>query len=348
MALSLVTVVDDAHSFIYSLKNAAPSQLTTSLAFYDGLHSVNGGDETNRKQHYGSMVNFYYDVATAFYEYAWGPSFHFASRLYGETFRESIKRHEHYIALHLGLKPGMKVLDIGCGIGGPLREIASFSGASITGVNNNDHQIKRGIMLNQQHGLTHLCDFLKADFMKIPLLDNSYDAIYNLEACCHAPDLVSLYKELYRLLKPGQLVAGFDWCMTKNYDPQSSTHKAIKAEIEYGNGLPCIRSTAEYIQALKDAGFQIVREEDKAEVAHIPWYEPLNPQRLSIASFRTTGIGRYLGRKLLWMMECSRIVPKGSLEVSQLLERSGNGLLMGGRLKIFTPIYFYLAQKPHT
>ncbi|KAI5057579.1 hypothetical protein GOP47_0027981 [Adiantum capillus-veneris] len=341
------TVAEEAKSFISTLKNGPSHDLTTALAVYEGLHTLHGGDESSRKQHYDSMVNFYYDVATAFYEYAWGPSFHFASRLYGETFQESIKRHEHYIALHLGLKPGMKVLDVGCGIGGPLREIANFSGASITGLNNNGNQIKRGIVLNQQFGLTHLCDFLKADFMQIPMPDDSYDAIYNLEACCHAPDLVSLYKELYRVLKPGQCLAGFDWCMTKHYDPQSSIHKSIKAEIEYGNGLPDIRTTTEYMQALKDAGFQILMEEDKAEVAHVPWYEPLNPQRLSISTFRTTGLGRFLGRKLLWMMELSHLVPKGSLEVSQLLERSGHGLLLGGRLKIFTPIYFFLAQKPH-
>ncbi|OAY80811.1 Cycloartenol-C-24-methyltransferase 1, partial [Ananas comosus] len=71
-------------------------------------------------------VNKYYDLATSFYEYGWGESFHFAHRWKGESLRESIKRHEHFLALQLGLKRGMKVLDVGCGIGGPLREIARF------------------------------------------------------------------------------------------------------------------------------------------------------------------------------------------------------------------------------
>uniref|UniRef100_A0A453J544 SAM-dependent methyltransferase Erg6/SMT-type domain-containing protein n=1 Tax=Aegilops tauschii subsp. strangulata TaxID=200361 RepID=A0A453J544_AEGTS len=54
-------------------------------------------------------VNKYYDLATSFYEYGWGESFHFAHRWNGESLRESIKRHEHFLALQLELKPGMKV-----------------------------------------------------------------------------------------------------------------------------------------------------------------------------------------------------------------------------------------------
>jgi sterol 24-C-methyltransferase len=41
-------------------------------------------------------VNKYYDLATSFYEYGWGESFHFAHRYKWETLRESIVRHEHY------------------------------------------------------------------------------------------------------------------------------------------------------------------------------------------------------------------------------------------------------------
>lgn len=63
----------------------------------------------------------------------WGTSFHFAHRVKGESHEASIKRHEHYLALKLRLEAGHKVLDVGCGVGGPLREIAMFSGAAVTG-----------------------------------------------------------------------------------------------------------------------------------------------------------------------------------------------------------------------
>ena len=56
-----------------------------------------------------------------------GQSFHFATRYKTESFHESILRHEYFLASHLNVKPGEKVLDVGCGVGGPLRNIARFT-----------------------------------------------------------------------------------------------------------------------------------------------------------------------------------------------------------------------------
>ncbi|KAF5738384.1 Cycloartenol-C-24-methyltransferase -like protein [Tripterygium wilfordii] len=130
---------------------------------YEKYHVHYGGDEKDRKENYTDMVNKYYDLVTSFYEFGWGESFHFAPRWKGESLPESIKRHEHFLALQLGLKPGQKVLDVGCGIGGPLREIARFSSTSVTGLNNNEYQISRGKVLNRVAGVEQTCDFIKAE-----------------------------------------------------------------------------------------------------------------------------------------------------------------------------------------
>jgi len=100
-------------------------------------------DEDSRKKNYGSMVSRYYDIVTDFYEYGYGESFHFAPRHSKETRSQSIARFEHLLALKLELKEGMKVLDIGCGVGGPLREISRFSGANIIGLNISEYQVKK-------------------------------------------------------------------------------------------------------------------------------------------------------------------------------------------------------------
>mmetsp|Transcript_14243 Transcript_14243/g.15366 ORF Transcript_14243/g.15366 Transcript_14243/m.15366 type:complete len:182 (-) Transcript_14243:161-706(-) len=76
----------------------------------------------------------YYNLATDFYLYGWGHSFHFATRFAGESLEDSIVRHEHFLSGKLGLKPGDKVADLGMGVGGPLRSIQRFSNADITGV----------------------------------------------------------------------------------------------------------------------------------------------------------------------------------------------------------------------
>ena len=107
----------------------------------------------------------YYNLATDLYEYGWGQSFHFARYSVGEPFYQAIARHEHYLAAQIGIKEGMKVLDVGCGVGGPAREIAKFTGAHITGLNNNDYQIERATQYAVKEKLSTQLKFVKGDFM---------------------------------------------------------------------------------------------------------------------------------------------------------------------------------------
>eukprot|EP00898_Chlorokybus_atmophyticus_P008219 jgi/Chlat1/8399/Chrsp80S07829 len=324
---------------------------------YQKYHSSFGGSVDARKAQYADMVNKYYDLATSFYEYGWGESFHFAHRQQGESLRESIKRHEHYLALRLALRPGMQVVDVGCGVGGPLREIAAFSGASIVGLNNNAYQITRGQAINERMGRDRLCSFLKADFMNIPVEDGTYDAAYQIEATCHAPDAVGVYKEIHRVLKPGSLFAGYEWCMTEEYNPADEHHRTLKADIELGNGLPDIRTTKECFAALRAAGFEasaipsrcqmsVEHSEDLALTAQVPWYQPLAPSLFSWSGFRLTTPGRFLTRNLVFLLEKARLAPAGSSQVSQFLERGADALVAGGRANIFTPMFFFVARKP--
>ncbi|XP_062212774.1 cycloartenol-C-24-methyltransferase 1-like isoform X2 [Phragmites australis] len=295
---------------------------------------------------YTDLVNKYYDLATSFYEYGWGDSFHFAGRWAGETFRESIKRHQHFIALQLGLKKGMKALDVGCGIGGPLIEIARLSSARITGLNNNDYQISRGKELIFSAGLSEQCNFVKGDFMKMPITDNTFDAAYALQATCHAPDVQGVYKEIYRVLKPGQYFALDEWCMTDRFDPNNAKHLAIKAEIELGDGLPDIRTTRQCVQAMKDAGFEVIFAKDLAEDFPCPWYQPMDPSHFSLTSFQCTRAGRFITRAFLNTLEFLRIAPAGSMRVYHFLQTASEGLLKGGREGIFTGTFFVLGRKP--
>ncbi|XP_058073696.1 cycloartenol-C-24-methyltransferase-like isoform X2 [Magnolia sinica] len=322
-------------------------EVLSAVHQYERCHVGFGGDEEARKADYTDMVNKYYDLVTSFYEYGWGESFHFAARWKGESLGESIKQHEHFLALQLGLKPGMKVLDVGCGIGGPQREIARFSSTVITGLNNNEYQISRGTELNRLARVDESCNFVKADFMKMPFCDDSFDAIYAIEATCHAPDVLGCYKEIYRVLKPGQCFAAYEWCMTDSFDPNNKNHQKIKAEVELGNGHPDIRSMEQCLDALKLAGFEVLWEKDLATDSPVPWYLPLDASHFSLSSFRLTALGRFITRYMVKALEHVGLAPEGSERVSSFLERAAEALVEGGRKEIFTPMYFFLAQKPH-
>ncbi|KAL5986567.1 Cycloartenol-C-24-methyltransferase [Asimina triloba] len=327
--------------FLLSVKGSSHA-----LLWYEKYHVYYGGEEEARKANYTDMVNKYYDLVTSFYEFGWGESFHFAPRWRGESLRESIKRHEHFLALQLKLKPGMKVLDVGCGIGGPLREIARFSSTSVTGVNNNEYQISRGTELNRVAGVDKTCDFVKADFMKMPFSDNSFDSVYAIEATCHAPDALGCYREIFRVLKPGQYFGAYEWCMTDSFDPKNENHQKIKAEIEIGDGLPDIRTTRQCLESLKLAGFEVVWEKDLAVDSPLPWYLPLDRSHFSLSSFRLTAVGRFITRNMVKGLEFLGLAPEGSQRVSSFLEQAAEGLVEGGRKEIFTPMYFFLARKP--
>lgn len=324
------------------------SQVLSAVDKYEKYHARYGGKEEERKAEYNDMANKYYDLVTSFYEYGWGESFHFARRWKGESLREGMKRHEHFITSQLALRPGMKVLDVGCGIGGPLREIARFSSTSITGLTNNEYHIKRGEELNRIAGVDKTCNFVKADFMRMPFSSDTFDAAFAIDATCHAPDACECYKEIYRVLKPGQYFAAYEWCMTDSFDPNNEEHQKIKAEIEIGNGLPDIRLTRQIIEALERAGFEVIWEKDLSPDSYIPWYAPMDKNRLSLSNFRTTALGRWITTIMVKALEGVGLAPEGSLRVKKFLEQAAEGLYEGGRREILTPMYFFVARKPES
>ena len=76
--------------FFRSLGGGAKRQ--ARIDGYDAQHAADAAD--GRNANYGDLVDSYYDLATDFYEWGWGTSFHFADRRANETFKQSMARHE--------------------------------------------------------------------------------------------------------------------------------------------------------------------------------------------------------------------------------------------------------------
>ena len=317
---------------------------TDYLAFHD---EDAGGSLAARRAHYARMVNNYYHLVTDFYEFGWGQSFHFAPRHCGESLIASIARHEFFLASRLGLRPGMRVLDVGCGIGGPMRAIARFSGATIVGINNNDYQVTRGIALTRAAGLAHLCSHVKGDFMAIQPADGLYDAVYAIEASCHAPDTAELFRVLASVMKPGALFASYEWCLTPRFDSADAEHRAIKRGIEEGHALPDLPGFDVVHDALAKAGLELLDARDLAAESDpdTPWYEPLAAP-FALRGFHHSRAGRRFTNLAVRALELARVAPRGSAAVSTFLNAAAEAIVRGGLTGVFTPMYYVLARKP--
>lgn len=110
----------------------------------------------------------YYDLVTDFYEEGWAQSFHFCRFGAGETLLQALARHEHYLAYKIKIDESMTVLDVGCGVGKPARQIATFTGCNVVGLNNNAYQVERATAHAAREGLSSKVSFVKGNFMVRP------------------------------------------------------------------------------------------------------------------------------------------------------------------------------------
>ena len=316
--------------------------------YEDFFPDYGDGGREKRTQDYRGFINLYYDLASDFYEWGWGPSHHFAWRAVNESFAASLVRHEHYLANALSLRSGMRVADIGCGLGGPLREIARASGASIVGININEYQFERAGRYAQAAGLGHLADFVVGDFMDMDVPDGTFDAVYSMEATPCAPEKPGAFREIFRVLKPGACFAGYEYCLTDRFDPEDRRHLEIKHNIEKGAGPVTIAVPGEINDALREVGFEILETRDLATQSPpgIPWYEPLAGSGMSLAGFRRSKFGRALVQWMLRLLAAARVAERGTADVNRVLNLAADGLAEAGRLRIFTPMYFVLVRKP--
>lgn len=311
-------------------------------------------DENARLDNYKDLTHHYYNLVTDFYEYGWGSLFHFSRYYPGEAFRQATARHEHYLASRMGITEDMKVLDVGCGVGGPGREICRFTDCQIVGLNNNDYQIERAQHYAEKYKLADKLLYMKGDFMQMDFADETFDAVYAIEATVHAPVLEGVYGEIFKVLKPGGVFGVYEWVMTDEYDESNPEHRRIAYGIEIGDGIPKMYKTEVAREALKNVGFEIELEKDLADKDdEIPWYYPLAGdwkyvQNLSdvFTIFRTLWLGRRVTTGAVGIMEKIGLAPKGSVQVTDALEEAAVYLVEGGKQKLFTPMMLFIARKP--
>ncbi|TRY80587.1 hypothetical protein TCAL_11633 [Tigriopus californicus] len=159
----------------------------------------------------------------------------------------------------LALKPGMKVLDIGCGTGGSAFFLARKFGVHVLGVDlsSNMLSIAEDHKLEMEPEVQERESFKKLDATKATFPDEHFDLMYSRDAIMHIAEKEKLYSNIFKWLKPGGQVLVSEYIHGKNHPNHPQEY--IDYIIDRGYQL---LTASDYGDVLKKVGFTDVHAED--------------------------------------------------------------------------------------
>ncbi len=164
-----------------------------------------------------------------------------------------------------GITPGMRVLDIGGGLGGPARTLASEFGCTVEVLDLTEEFCRAGEALTVRTGLDDRVSFRHGDALEMPYPDACFDAAWMQHSSMNIPDTERLYREIHRILRPGgrlalhEILAG----------PVSPIHLPVPWARD--PTLSHLRSPEKVRALLEDAGFEELAMLDETAPA-LRWY----------------------------------------------------------------------------
>ncbi|SHH47632.1 class I SAM-dependent methyltransferase [Marivita hallyeonensis] len=161
----------------------------------------------------------------------------------------------------LQLREGDQVLDLGSGLGGPARFVASTTGAHVTGIDLTPEFVETARVLTEWAGLTDRVRFLEGSVLDLPLDTASIDAAYMIHVGMNIADKTALATEVRRVLKPNGSFAIYDVMQVRDGQMDFPVPWAARPE------LSALASPETYEAALKSVGFDIVDRIDRTAFA---------------------------------------------------------------------------------
>lgn len=108
------------------------------------------------------------------------------------------------------LRPGMRILDAGCGIGGTARCLAAEHGCEVVGIDLTPEFVRIAGDLTRRMGLAQKCSFVTGSVLELPFSDTAFDGAVSFHVAMNIEDRDRFYGEIARVLQPGAQFCIFD------------------------------------------------------------------------------------------------------------------------------------------
>ncbi len=162
----------------------------------------------------------------------------------------------------LALDKGATIADLGAGIGGAARLAASEYGCTVRGVDLTPEYCELANRLSARVGLGDKVHIEAGDACATPYTASSFDTVYTMHVSMNIEDKLALYREAYRLLKPGGRFGLYDVMAGENTAPLTfPVPWATTADASH------LISAADAGDLLNEAGFEVTQTIDRKDYA---------------------------------------------------------------------------------
>jgi sarcosine/dimethylglycine N-methyltransferase len=155
----------------------------------------------------------------------------------------------------LRVEPWMTVLDVGSGLGGPARQIARTSGATVLGVDITPAYVEAARTLTRAAGQDSQITFVCSDIAALERTD--FDAAYTMHVQMNIADKDTFFTEIGRHLRPGARLATFEVCRADKAQPSLPLPWSLDGTDSF------IASAEELRDTIQSSGFDLIEWVDE-------------------------------------------------------------------------------------
>jgi cyclopropane-fatty-acyl-phospholipid synthase len=182
-------------------------------ALPDWRRALEGLRHSRRRD--ADAIHHHYDVSNTFYEYVLGPSMTYTCACYPteqSTLEEAQEAKYELVFRKLGLQPGQRLLDVGCGWGGMVRH-AARRGVRALGVTLSREQAAWAQEAIRREGLQDLAEVRHADYRDVA--EDGFDAVSSIGLTEHigVANYPAYFRFLRDRLRPGGRI--LNHCITR-------------------------------------------------------------------------------------------------------------------------------------